>query len=111
MQLPKTAKNRNLETVRIRVLPPVLLAPLRRPSPAPLRRPATLGIWLVFNLICVVAGLHPSRSFHALVVAQLTVAFVANAYDVRIFQSVRAFAAIVAAGVAAALIAELIVTL
>ncbi|WP_457851404.1 helix-hairpin-helix domain-containing protein, partial [Burkholderia cepacia] len=41
MQLPKTAKNRNLETVRIRVLPPVLLAPLRRPSPAPLRRPAT----------------------------------------------------------------------
>ncbi|WP_208456689.1 hypothetical protein, partial [Burkholderia stabilis] len=35
------AKNRNLETVRIRVLPPVLLAPLRRPSPAPLRRPAT----------------------------------------------------------------------
>ncbi|MCA8081502.1 hypothetical protein LGM61_38055, partial [Burkholderia cepacia] len=40
-QLPKTAKNRNLETVRIRVLPPVLLAPLRRPSPAPLRRPAT----------------------------------------------------------------------
>ncbi|MGU4700388.1 hypothetical protein K6L09_27330, partial [Burkholderia cepacia] len=25
----------------IRVLPPVLLAPLRRPSPAPLRRPAT----------------------------------------------------------------------
>ncbi|WP_244135465.1 TolC family protein, partial [Burkholderia stabilis] len=37
----KTAKNRNLETVRIRVLPPVLLAPLRRPSPAPLRRPAT----------------------------------------------------------------------
>ncbi|MDN7631731.1 HsdM family class I SAM-dependent methyltransferase, partial [Burkholderia cenocepacia] len=42
MQLPKTAKNRNLETVRIRVLPPVLLAPLRRPSPAPLRRPATL---------------------------------------------------------------------
>ncbi|MCA8081973.1 nuclear transport factor 2 family protein [Burkholderia cepacia] len=43
MQLPKTAKNRNLETVRIRVLPPVLLAPLRRPSPAPLRRPATVG--------------------------------------------------------------------
>ncbi|WP_244135484.1 DUF2471 family protein [Burkholderia vietnamiensis] len=39
--MPKTAKNRNLETVRIRVLPPVLLAPLRRPSPAPLRRPAT----------------------------------------------------------------------
>ncbi|PRF52599.1 hypothetical protein C6Q28_26855 [Burkholderia multivorans] len=44
MQLPKTAKNRNLETVRIRVLPPVLLAPLRRPSPAPLRRPATARI-------------------------------------------------------------------
>ncbi|MBK1902005.1 MULTISPECIES: hypothetical protein [Burkholderia] len=70
-----------------------------------------LGIWFVFNLICVVAGLHPSRSFHALVVAQLTVAFVTNAYDVRIFQSVRAFAAIVAAGVAACFIAELIVTL
>ncbi|WP_241299582.1 MULTISPECIES: hypothetical protein [Burkholderia cepacia complex] len=70
-----------------------------------------LGIWLVFNLICVVAALHPSRSFQALVVAQLTVAFVANAYDVRIFQSVRAFAAIVAAGVAACLIAELIITL
>ncbi|WP_420984112.1 hypothetical protein ACOIY0_33540, partial [Burkholderia contaminans] len=40
--------NRNLETVRIRVLPPVLLAPLRRPSPAPLRRPAT----------CATAGVH-----------------------------------------------------
>lgn len=70
-----------------------------------------LGIWLVFNLVFVVAGIHPSISFRALVVAQLTVAFVANAYDTRIFQSVRAFAAIVAAGVAAALIAELIVTL
>ncbi|MBR8194119.1 hypothetical protein KDW82_34475, partial [Burkholderia vietnamiensis] len=48
MQLPKTAKNRNLETVRIRVLPPVLLAPLRRPSPAPLRRPATAATLAVF---------------------------------------------------------------
>ncbi|AOR66080.1 iron transporter [Burkholderia stabilis] len=51
MQLPKTAKNRNLETVRIRVLPPVLLAPLRRPSPAPLRRPATAGAQFGLNML------------------------------------------------------------
>ncbi|ONP94211.1 hypothetical protein A8D96_30425 [Burkholderia cenocepacia] len=51
MQLPKTAKNRNLETVRIRVLPPVLLAPLRRPSPAPLRRPATTAPLLLMSRI------------------------------------------------------------
>ncbi|MCA8082059.1 hypothetical protein LGM61_40990, partial [Burkholderia cepacia] len=55
MQLPKTAKNRNLETVRIRVLPPVLLAPLRRPSPAPLRRPATVMKAIVAGEVVAVA--------------------------------------------------------